>query len=122
MSSERPSVSRDWRLYLEDILECTGKIMDYARDLDFDAFTDNQMAYDAILRNLEIIGEAAKNIPGDIRERYAEIDWRKIAGLRDVLAHVYFGLEDETLWDIVINKIPPLHDHAQRIMAAESDR
>lgn len=66
------------------------------------------MVYDAVIRNLEVLGEAAENIPDEVRGQSPQVEWRKIAGLRDVLAHVYFGLEDETLWDIVRNKIPAL--------------
>jgi uncharacterized protein with HEPN domain len=88
-------VSREWRLYLEDI-------------------RSYGMTYDAVIRNLEVIGEAAKNIPDEVRAHYPEIEWRKIAGLRDVLAHGYFGLEPETLWDIVRNKVPLLKTALQK--------
>ncbi len=61
------------------------------------AFLDDERTYDAVLRNLEIIGEAAKHVPDDLRQAYPAVEWRRIAGLRDVLIHGYFGLEDETL-------------------------
>ena len=76
---------------------------------------DVALVYDAVLRNLEIPGEASKNIPDEIRRRYPEIEWRKVAGLRDVLAHFYFGLEEETLWDVVRNKVPALLAILERI-------
>jgi uncharacterized protein with HEPN domain len=63
---------------------------------------------DADIRNLQIIGEAVKNIPDDVRELNSEMEWRKIAGLRDILAHAYFQIEDEIIWDIVQNKVPSL--------------
>ncbi len=66
------------------------------------------MAYDATLRNLEILGEAAKKIPDDIRQRFPEVNWRGVAGLRDILAHAYFALDDATLWKIVQTDIPEL--------------
>lgn len=66
------------------------------------------MAYDATVRNLEILGEAAKNIPEDIRQRYPTVDWRGIAGLRDVVAHAYFALDDATLWKIIKTDMPQL--------------
>ena len=85
-------MSRDWRLYLEDMIDCCQKIIDYTSGLDMPVFKDNSLVYDATLRNLEILGEAAKNVPEDIRGRYPQVDWRKVSVLRDVLTHFYFGL------------------------------
>ena len=74
------------------------------------------MAYDAVLRNLQIIGEAAKAVPADVRQRHPEVDWKGMAGLRDVLAHAYFGLDNDTLWDVVITKVPQLRNQVRRIL------
>jgi uncharacterized protein with HEPN domain len=112
-------MSRDFRLYLEDILESGTKILGYTAHFSFEEFCSNPMAFDAVLYNLEIIGEAAKNLPPDIRSRCPEVDWRKIAGLRDVIAHEYFGLEKETLWDIVQHKITPLLEKVKHILDTE---
>lgn len=87
--------------------------------MTFEQFLSDDRTFDAIMRNLQIIGEAAKNVPQDIRVRYPEVEWRKIAGLRDVLAHAYFSLENEILWDIVQNKIPPLLEQVQHILETE---
>ena len=113
-------MSRDYRLFLEDIMECGARVHSYSANLDFDGFVSNRMAYDAILRNLELIGEAAKNVPPEVRARYPELDWRGIAGLRDVMAHEYYGLENETLWDIVQREVPPLVEQIKRILREES--
>ena len=107
-------MSREWRLYLGDIRSCCERVLEYTRDLDFEGFVSHGMTYEAVIRNLGIIGEAAKNLPDEVRARCPEIEWRKIAGLRDVLAHGYFGLEPETLWDVVRNKIPVLKTALQR--------
>ncbi len=113
-------MSRDVRLYLEDILESASRVLEYAEHMEFDDFLANKMAYDAILRNLELIGEAAKNVPNEIREHYSQVEWRKIAGLRDVLVHQYFGLEDETLWNIVKTEVPELLEQVKHILASEN--
>ena len=101
-------MSRRWSLFLQDIVKSAVKVRQYTEGFDLKSFMDNDMAYDAVLRNLEIIGEAAKKIPPEVRDRYPQVDWRGIAGLRDVLAQAYFGLDDETLWDIVQKKVPQL--------------
>lgn len=101
-------MSRDARLYLEDIVESGSRILEYTDHMDFEDFLANKMAYDAIMRNLEVIGEATKNLPASIRQRYPNVKWREIAGLRNLVAHEYFGLEDETIWSIVKIDVPEL--------------
>jgi len=108
-------MSRDWRLFLQDMIESADKVRRYVEGLSLESFQRNEMAYDAVLRNLEIIGEAAKSIPPEIRDRYPEVAWRGVAGLRDLLAHAYFGLDDNTLWDIIQTKLPDFLSQANRI-------
>jgi len=74
------------------------------------------MAFDAIVRNLEVIGEAVKRVPDDARTSYPEVDWRRISGLRDILAHAYFGLDPYTLWTIVDKKVPVLVKQVRQIL------
>ena len=114
-------MSRSWVLFLRDIFESAEKIVRYTQGMGFNAFVSNEMAYDAVLRNLEIIGEAAKSIPDEVRHRYPDVPWREMVGLRDILAHAYFGLDDTVLWDIVQNKIPPLVELIEHILQREGE-
>jgi len=101
-------LSRDTKLFVEDILKASQKILRYTKGMDFDDFLENELVRDAVLRNIEIIGEAAKNLPDSIQQTYPDIEWRKIAGMRDIVAHEYFGVSDEIAWDVVTEKIPDL--------------
>nr|CAA77138.1 hypothetical protein [Thermus thermophilus HB27] len=87
--------------------------------LDFHAFVRNELVYDAVLRNLEVLGEAAKKVPDSVRARHPSVEWRAIAGLRDVLAHAYFALDEATLWDIVAQKVPALAEVLRQILEEE---
>lgn len=101
-------MSRDWRLYWRDIIVCCQKVQTYVGTMDLAAFKADERSYDAVVRNLELIGEAAKALTPDARALAPEIEWRKIAGMRDVLAHGYFGIKDEFLWDVITTKVPEL--------------
>ncbi|MCK4913038.1 MAG: DUF86 domain-containing protein [Planctomycetes bacterium] len=99
---------RDETMYLQDIAQSCEKILKFTKGLTQQELVDDDKTYDAVVRNLEVIGEAAKHIPDNIREKLCDIQWRKIAGMRDMLAHAYFGIDNNILWDVVQNKIPPL--------------
>ena len=101
-------MSRDEVMYLRDIAECCGKILRFTAGLSQSDLTGDEKTYDAVVRNLEIIGEAAKHIGPDLRGNMPGIEWRKAAGLRDMLTHAYFGIDDDILWDVVQNKVPHL--------------
>jgi uncharacterized protein with HEPN domain len=113
-------MSRDPRLFLEDIRESCAKIMRYIRGLTFEEFSTDEKTLDAVVRNLIIIGEAVKNLPDDLKKRYPDVEWRKIAGLREIVVHEYFGIDEDILWDIVQNKVPELLQAIERILAKES--
>ena len=82
------------------------------------SLVSDDRTFDAVVYNLQIIGEAVKNIPKDVRDRYPQIEWRKIAGLRDIVAHAYFSIDDEIIWDVISNKLPDL---ASKIAALKSE-
>ncbi len=99
---------RDWKVYTEDIVTSIEKIELYLDEQDLDDFLKNSEKQDAVIRNLEIIGEAAGKIPDTISENSQTIEWRKIVGLRNLLIHEYFGVSIPMVWDIVHNKLTPL--------------
>jgi len=101
-------MSRDEIMYLQDIAQSCKKILRFTAGLTQSDLMQDEKAYDAVVRNLEIIGEAAKHISEDLRRQLPDIEWRKAAGLRDMLAHAYFGIDDDILWDVVQNKVPQL--------------
>ncbi len=101
-------MSRSVQLYVNDILVSCDKILRYTAGLSFKGFIEDERTFDAVVRNLQLIGEAVKNLPNDLFDRYPEIEWRKIAGLRNILVHAYFTVENEIIWDVVQSKIPAL--------------
>jgi len=101
---------RDYKTYIKDILEAIDRIESYAKNLTIDDFSESRLYQDAIIRNLEIIGEAVKRLPKGLIDKYPKIEWKKITGLRDILIHAYFGIDIEIVWDVVQNKIPVLKD------------
>jgi uncharacterized protein with HEPN domain len=107
---------RDSKLYLEDIRQAIDKIEVYTRQVSFNDLQQNSMLLDAVLHNLEIIGEAAKHLPEKLKTNHPEIEWRKITGLRDIVAHEYFGVSIEIILDILKNKLPGLRTTVARIL------
>jgi len=101
-------MSRDEIMYLQDIAQSCEKILRFTAGLTLSDLTQDEKAYDAVVRNLEIIGEAAKHIGEELRRQLSDIEWRKTAGLRDILSHAYFGIDNDILWDIIQNKVPQL--------------
>jgi uncharacterized protein with HEPN domain len=109
-------MSRRETLYLGDIQESCEKVLRFTKGMTYKDFVNDDLHFDAVLRNLEIIGEAVKNISDETRQKHPEIKWRKIAGFRDIVAHEYFGVNEETVWDIVEKEIPVLLDVAKSML------
>jgi uncharacterized protein with HEPN domain len=99
---------RAWRFYIDDLVLFTERVIEYTRDLDQDAFIAYRLTYDATLRNLELIGEAATHVPEDVRQANAEVPWRMIIATRNRLIHSYLGIDDDVLWSIIKTDVPPL--------------
>jgi uncharacterized protein with HEPN domain len=101
-------VSRDWRLYWQDVIDCCRKVEAYTAGLDREKFQANGLVYDAVVRNLEIIGEAAKHLPQEVRDLAPLVEWKRMSGMRDILAHAYFGIDNDILWNVIANEVPRL--------------
>lgn len=98
-------MSRDELLYLEDIAEACRKVLSFTAGMTKESFEADERTYDAVIRNLEVAGEAAKHVSASLREQLPDLEWRKLAGLRDVLAHAYFGIDNDILWDVIAHKV-----------------
>jgi uncharacterized protein with HEPN domain len=108
--------SRDWKLYAEDVYQAALKIERYTADLSLETFVANELVFDAVIRNLEIIGEAIRHIPPQVQEQYPELPWAKIRAMRNILAHEYFGVDVAIVWETVQNLLPPLQEAFARML------
>ena len=105
-------------LILTAALDSIKKIEIYTKDILYKDFSKNSMTADAVIRNLEIIGEAVKKLPAEMKKEFPDVEWKKIAGFRDILIHGYFDIDLEIVWDIVENKIPELKNSIKQIKKA----
>ncbi len=103
------SAARPWRLYIQDMIEFCSRVMDYSAGLDRNTFLSTRVLYDASLRNLTLIGEAATHIPDYFRQDHPEIPWRAIVGARNVMMHDYIGIDNQVVWTIIQDAIPELY-------------
>jgi uncharacterized protein with HEPN domain len=103
--------NRDWKILFEDIIESINKIQNYTKDLSFVEFAQNPLIIDAVVRNTEIIGEASKNVPVEIQNKFKDIPWQKIKGIRNRIVHEYFAVDISIIWFIVTNELQSLKDN-----------
>ncbi|MCL4467164.1 MAG: DUF86 domain-containing protein [Chloroflexi bacterium] len=108
-------MKRDYRLYLDDIVDSVDKIATYTAGMSEEDFYHNEQVQDAVLRRVEIIGEAVKHLPKGLREEHPEIPWQEIAGTRDILTHGYFGFQLRSAWYIVQHDLPELRERIVRL-------
>jgi uncharacterized protein with HEPN domain len=107
---------RDYSDYLMDMLEASTKAIQFLKDVNFQAFSKHEEKVFAVIRALEIIGEAARNIPKSMRERYVDVPWDDIIGMRNKVIHGYFGVDVEVIWKTVHEDLPPLQTRMMKIL------
>lgn len=112
--------NRSYRLYLEDMKLSMLRIAEYIDGLDHEAFKHDYKTVDAVVRNFEIIGEAAKNLPSDLREKYPAVPWLEMYYLRNRISHEYFGIDYEILWDVAKNHLPANLQDIEKIILDQS--
>ncbi|MCE7747216.1 MAG: DUF86 domain-containing protein [Candidatus Heimdallarchaeota archaeon] len=108
---------RDHTIFLKDILVAIDAIADFIGDMDFESFKDDDKTSSAVIRKLEIIGEAIKNIPDEIKVKHFNVPWKDIAGMRDRLIHAYFGVDYKLVWETIKTKLSSLVTTIQIILA-----
>ncbi len=106
-------------MYIEDILTSINRISEYTEGFSFDDFKKDFKTVDAVIRNFEIIGEAAKSLPEDIKEKYLDVPWEEMYRLRNKVSHEYFGVDYEIIWDLAVNYLPENKLQIQEILEKE---
>ena len=110
-------MKRDYRVYLDDIIESIELIQKYTADVTEDEFRKSVEIQDAVIRRLEIIGEAVKHIPSEMKKKYPDIPWKKITGARDIFVHEYFGVRLERVWDTIVKDLPPFKQQVEKLLS-----
>ena len=108
--------------FLDDIKDAVGNIQKYTAGLTYEQFLTDRRTQDAVVRNFEIIGEATKNLPDDFKTLYPSVAWKQVAGLRDVIAHGYFRVDYEVLWEIITDTLPDFKTRILKILKKERKR
>ena len=108
---------RDWKMRVQDILEAISKIQRYTTGMDYAAFRMDEKTVDAVIRNFQIIGEAARHIPADLESRWSHIPWSDMRDMRNVVIHEYFGVSREILWQTMTKDLPPLLPLLTQVLA-----
>ena len=109
-------MARDELLYLRHILDAMDIVDEYLQDVDEEKFKNTRLIQDGVIRQIEIIGEAVRNVSKDIRKTYPEIPWQDIAGMRDKLIHGYFGVDIEKVWDTAREDLPVLREQVTGVL------
>ena len=107
-------------IFLEDILQAIKKIEKYTNGLNCERFRSDEKSVDAVIRNLEIIGEASKNITSELKNKFPQIPWKKMMGLRNIVAHEYFSIDLNIIWEIASKNLPEVKPRIERILKKET--
>ncbi|MCU0286583.1 MAG: DUF86 domain-containing protein [Acidobacteria bacterium] len=113
-------MKRDYFDYITDLLNSINEINEFTAGMDFEIFARDKKTINAVIRSLEVMGEAAAKIPPGISERFAEIPWKRMTGMRNKLIHEYFGVDIEIVWEVCTNEIPILKPLLERILKEEN--
>lgn len=108
------AAGRAWRFYLDDMIGFAEAVLAYTDGLDQEGFVQSRLNYDATLRNLELIGEAASHVPEAVRQLASDIPWRQVVATRNRLIHGYLGIDNDTLWSIIRDDVPSLLESLQK--------
>ena len=109
-------MKRDYRLFVEDILDSIEKIEQFVSDMSFDEFVEDDKTSSVVTRKLEIIGEATKNVSRDIRKKYKELPWSDMAKMRDKITHAYFGINYKIIWRVIKQRLPEIKPAIRQIL------
>jgi uncharacterized protein with HEPN domain len=115
------SEKRHYLVFLDDILEGIEKAEDFTKGMDFREFAEDEKTVFAAIRAIEIVGEAVKRIPEEMKKQYPDIPWKEMAGMRDVLIHDYFGIDKKTLWRTIRKDIPAVKPKIRKVMKSASE-
>jgi uncharacterized protein with HEPN domain len=110
------SADQRWQLRIEHILEAIGKIERYTAGLTETAFAEQSMTVDAVIRNFQVIGEAVRHVPNDVRARYPEVPWSLMQGMRHILVHDYYAVKLDIVWRTIQQSLPPLLEPFRKIL------
>jgi uncharacterized protein with HEPN domain len=109
-------MSKDYLIYLEDILDAVDKILEYTKDIDEVSFSRNSLLQDAVIRRFGIIGEAANKIPKEIREKSSNIPWKSVIGMRNIVIHDYANVSMDKAWEVIKNHLPLLKNEVDILL------
>ena len=119
--SDRHDEPRSWRLYVQDMIEFAAKVLSYTGGMDRETLIADERTYDAVLRNIELVGQAAAHVPDRVRDAHPEIEWRRRVVPRNRVAHGYVGIDNDVVWDVVQTDIPDLLPKLRCLLASAPD-